>query len=31
MEPARTLHIAIPLLVVGLGISAYAWWVAARD
>jgi hypothetical protein len=30
MEPARTLHIAIPLLAVGVSVSGAAWWIAAR-
>ncbi len=28
MEPARTLYIAIPLLVAGIAVSALAWRVA---
>ena len=30
MEPARTLHIAIPLLLFGIAVSAAAWRIAAR-
>jgi hypothetical protein len=30
MEPTPTLHIAIPLLAIGLAISAAAWRIAAR-
>jgi hypothetical protein len=30
MEPAQTLHIAIPLLAIGIAVSGAAWWIAAR-
>ena len=30
MEPAKTLHIGIPLLAVGISVSGAAWWFAAR-
>jgi hypothetical protein len=29
--PARTLHIAIPLLAVGIAVWAAAWWIAIRE
>ena len=30
MEPARTLHFAIPLLAIGALVTAGAWYVAGR-